>query len=1554
MTREPKRSRARRVLGVIGSVVGVTVTFVAGVASAAVVHLDLPATRRLVATQVNGILDSTLAGKVHIEQIAGLGLGGVEGVQVRVHDPDGVQVLHVDGVRVRIRALDAARSALFGKGPIVIDVPSASVGNVDANLDGDPAGNLRIANAFASKNPPEPKKPDQPPGRGVRVAAPTVRLTHAWVHGTPPGAPLVDADLSGLEARAHVDGDVVRAELDRVHLVTRALPRGVDPRGTIGGKLAIPAPNGQGVDVQAIFDGQIGGIPTTAEARMNDRRIDARIDAHDPTGAQTSSVVNELAVRDPITLHAEAHGDLPRIEGVAKLVLGNATVDANAVVVASTKTQIKGSVSARSVDVSAVSAGAPETNIGLDAHADIELGEHGIYGEASIDTLPGTIDRQEIPRLEARGKFEGKAGRVRARIHDETMPTEIAIDLSPREGSADAQLVTAALRSRIPDLHRVPKVGTKIGGSADIEASARMLLPEKEIESAQAKVVLTKIKDTQLSLARLEARARASGTIDRPVIDAEVHGKQLVTGTLPLAALDARAHVEMIDKAIHIRDARVEAARTIEEKISVSARAVRIDGPRLRVEGAEVRGVGEPIRAEMSKDARELRARIDAPRIDLPLVARIAGKKDELGIRRGSLGIQGEAVLRNGVAKGKVHAEVADFAMRRIDEGRAAVDVSIDDRQVELNVDANVGDAGKLRLHTERLAIGGRVDDARSWKKASGRVHLAGSVDMERAAPLLPADALPVADVRGTLTVQGRVGRDAPDAPPEVQLHAHTNGLVVAGPAGPTKKVGDIEVTGPPAWRSSDLDIGLDVRNDGTSGLTDVAFRATDRHGMLAAVDMKSVLPYGEIAADPSTARDRLTAAPISLKVAIPPRRLDQLPAILGVKDLQGAMEAELDATGSVLDPKIRFIARTRGVRSSAMPLDAKADADIVLDYDGRVADLSAKVNARGQEMVDIGARVEARARDVLAGNAASSRDRGTGLPWNASGHVRLAAFPLETVPLLADRRVRGRVSGELALADLHKDAHVSGRIDLDGLAVGKAEYTRGIITVDAGRGSLAAKVRLEQKDGFLDTTVTNGLVWGAELAPKLDDQQPLEAKLQAQSFRAAAIQPFVEGTVPMLDGRIDANATARIVPGRQGATLEGNLRFREGVVQLAALGEELRGVRASVALTPDGMIRVTDVYAKGTQGEVRADAQVQLDGMRVADATANIGIPEKNPLAVAVQGQPIGELSGIIKVKAKQSPYEKETFVSVDIPKMNVELPQVLKSGVQSLDERENVRVGVYRDNRRFVELPLEKDDLRAVVEDEQPAEQTKLGVDVRLGKITIERGNQLRVVLSGEPKVTIENGETKLGGQIRVESGWVDVQGKKFEVEKGTVTFNGESPPNPVIVATAGWTAADGSRVFADFVGPVKTGKVNLRSEPPRPKNEILALVLFGTADGANPRPPPPGTRSDGTTKAAVGLGGGFVAQGLTEALDDLAGIQATARIDTTRSNNPRPEVEFQLSPRVSLGFAHVIGTPPITEPDKNLANVEYRFHRNWSLETTFGDRGTALLDAIWQKRY
>ncbi len=356
---------------------------------------------------------------------------------------------------------------------------------------------------------------------------------------------------------------------------------------------------------------------------------------------------------------------------------------------------------------------------------------------------------------------------------------------------------------------------------------------------------------------------------------------------------------------------------------------------------------------------------------------------------------------------------------------------------------------------------------------------------------------------------------------------------------------------------------------------------------------------------------------------------------------------------------------------------------------------------------------------------------------------------------------------------------------------------------------------------------------------------------------------------------------------------------------------------------------------------------------MRLADATANIDIPKNRAFDFALQGQPMGTISGAIKVNAKQSVDLKTTSIAVEIPNLMVELPQSTKSGVAKLEEKENVRVGVYTSPNEFVKLPLDKED--TLPPKEKGAEDpSRIDVAVKIGRIDVQKGNQARLAVTGDLKVGV-GVDTRITGQIRaLEGSWADVQGKKFNVEKATITFNGEPEPNPVVIATAGWKAADGTLVYADFVGPVKTGKVTLRSEPARPKNEILAIILFGTADGANPTPASGQQQADGTTKAAVGVGGGFAAQGLTDALDDLAGIQATARIDSSNANNPRPELEFQVSPKVSIAFGHVIGTPPITEPDKNLAKVGYRFHRNWSLETTVGDRGKGQMDAIWQKRY
>jgi translocation and assembly module TamB len=760
-------------------------------------------------------------------------------------------------------------------------------------------------------------------------------------------------------------------------------------------------------------------------------------------------------------------------------------------------------------------------------------------------------------------------------------------------------------------------------------------------------------------------------------------------------------------------------------------------------------------------------------------------------------------------------------------------------------------------------------------------------------------------------------------------------------------------VKGVSPWRSEDVDVGLDIRNDTTSGFTNVSARVTDKKGVVVAFDVKSDLPYAELLADPGTAKAKLVRVPVSAKVVVPKRSLDDMPMVLGVKNMSGYVEAQVDVGGTPLEPNVQVVAHAREFRNGTVALDKAADADVGLTYDGKVADLAVKVATEKREVLSVASHVDAKVKDFLEPAPGTTPD------WGATTKIALASFPLETVGPLASRQVKGRISGEAAIDGLNRDARMYAHLGFEKLTIGRAQYDTAKIDVDAGDGKLVAKARLDQKDGFADLSAVTGIQWGKRIAPKIRDDQPIEARLQAKAFRAAAIQPFVEGPVNQLDGRIDADAKALLSPSQKDAKLEGTIAIRDGLVQLSAVGEEFRDLRANVTLHPDGRIEVRDVFARSIQGEVNAKADVKLKGMGLETADASLSIPKKHPLDLAMDGQPVGEVWGDINVNAKTRDDGKKLALVVDIPRFDVGLPQAMKTGVQELGENEKIRVGVYRDPHTLVKLPLDKEDFEHnEVEAKKlaaQADEKRTDIDIRLGRISIKRGNTGEAVLSGNPKITIDGGETKIVGQIKVDSGWADVQGKKFEIERGTVTFNGETPPNPVVVATATWKAEDDTQVYADFVGPVKTGKVNLRSEPPRPKSELLSLVLFGTSDGANPTPPPAGKQPNGTQKAAMGIGGGFAAQGLTEALDDLAGIQATARIDTTSSRNPRPEVEFQVSPKVSVAFSHVIGQPPVTEPpDKNMARLEWRFRNNWAFESTTGDRGRQLFDLIWSKRY
>jgi translocation and assembly module TamB len=388
------------------------------------------------------------------------------------------------------------------------------------------------------------------------------------------------------------------------------------------------------------------------------------------------------------------------------------------------------------------------------------------------------------------------------------------------------------------------------------------------------------------------------------------------------------------------------------------------------------------------------------------------------------------------------------------------------------------------------------------------------------------------------------------------------------------------------------------------------------------------------------------------------------------------------------------------------------------------------------------------------------------------------------------------------------------------------------------------------------------------------------------------------------------------------------------------------------VTLSPDGIVRLDDVVAHGSTGTVNIHGYARLDGFALSEAKASIHIPKNDAIPVDADGQEIGYVDGDIDLSAVASADRKQLDLRIDIPTLHTLLPENQSHDVQELKDVEEIHVGYHRRARIFVKVPEDANDFKG--KDDVMTESTVTKIAINLGKdVEVRKGTSLRIALDGNPVLALSD-KARMTGQLRLKRGYLDVQGHHFDIEKGTVTFVGDDPGNPQILVTAFWRAPEGSLVYADFRGPLKTGKVTLRSEPAHSQNEIISLIMFGSADGQTSSSyQSQDTSGVGTTGKAGAAAGGFASEGLSKGLNDLTGLDVAAKVDTSTAN-PRPEVVLQITRKISLQLGYVVGTLPLTNPDRTLVTVGWRFVKNWEMAGTYGNAGTTLLDWIWQYRY
>lgn len=1587
-------ARRRSLLGWLGLVLGTPLLFVLSLVAAVLLHIDHALTKQVVQTRVNQLLSGLFLGTIEITKIDRIRLVGVSGVSAVIRDPEGIEVIAGENVSANLNL----RALLGGLSDgIHIELQDVHVERARFTLAQNAKGEMRIATVFTPRDPSPPS-----PGPSTFHFVLEDGVVDAAHYDNQVGL-LASADLRHIGASVAVHPERITVSVPHAGIHTHGVPGAgsgappADVDGFLSATVALPAPSGESMALHAGLEGAAGGVPLSVVAALDGMNLLADVRIHDPTGDKVKALVPPLPRAVPVDVHVTAHGAIakntpqdpePQLQAVVHARAGSATVSTFATLALNDRLAASALVRAEHVDLAELVPDAPKSNLGAEVEAHVALASGGrsvMKGDFVVNVLEGMLAEQPIPTAKLEGTFEDTDLKVKGVVNEPGAP--ITLDASIDE----AELVRFSVRTPPIDLasqRRIPK--GIASGRASVRADGQLRLSTMALD-AHARVDGSDLASSGATAKTLAVDVRATGTARNPQLAVRAEGST-VTAPTGMAVRKVVATTQVaITPTPTLRDVAV-AIDTQHSLVKIGAKQIRIQNG-VHVDGVRVEGLGQPIEGEVSMQGQRLVVKLHATDVDLSAVGHIlasnfhevsnSSKPTVADPRAPGVVHAPHAPAKPGISHdsklpitGRVSLDVdlvadgrrldghADISARELDgfgvkKGTLALHGSFQGDSSGLTVDAAAPPFGKVKVIVSNLVHDGPVLQPSSWERATFGMKAEGTGTLAALRDLRPD--LPLTQLNGTVALEASAFRSNPNVLPDVDVHLRTEHLEIA--------LADM------ASRDVDVEVGAAL----TDGKLHLAVVLVDPKGTLARVAASSDLP-----AKMPARIEELADHPLQVQVHVPRRAITDLPSALGIGDLPGRVQLALSAWGTLREPRMAIDFDARGVspagasnstaerraaarrrrtgtttaeRSKDLSKGTVFDTLVRGSYDGEAARVSVMASSGGRNVLDAQLLLHGKVRDLLTGGDKN-------LPfmereWDASARVAADELPLEWIPVLGDLGVRGQLGGELLLDGFHKDAKLKAAFRVADLRSGRVRYKSARIDLSADARELAAHVDVDQEGGFLRLAASSGVEWGKRIAPKPREDSSLHLALDAYKFRVAAIQPFVSNYLQQLDGKLDADLDVELK--RHGKfTTKGQLVFSEGVVQTPFIGDEFRDVGFRVVVTPDGIAKLENFVAHPTDGEIQGSAAARFEGASFKGADAQLKIPKQKAIELAVAGLSLGQIYGDAKVAVRLVPSSIKgvdgkpvdgMLVDMSVPNLSIAMPGIPSADVQKLARPEGIRIGTVRAGR-FVPLPLDGSDLEPDEPiDPSAAKSAPTVLQVSLGNVDVKVGELAQVSLTGKPKVTLAE-DVQVEGQIQLKSGAVDVQGKKFAVESGVVTFAGTDPSNPTVVARAAWTAQDQTRVIAEYVGPVKTGKVELRSEPPRPKNEVLALVLFGTADGMGGAGGGKGPGAGGQAGMAV-AGQLGAAQGLGQAMTGLTGFQTQARVDTS-TKNPRPELEVQVSRTVSVGFQQVLGTPPASEPDTSYGKFSWRFAAHWSLVTTIGNKYSTLLDAIWRYRY
>ncbi len=611
----------------------------------------------------------------------------------------------------------------------------------------------------------------------------------------------------------------------------------------------------------------------------------------------------------------------------------------------------------------------------------------------------------------------------------------------------------------------------------------------------------------------------------------------------------------------------------------------------------------------------------------------------------------------------------------------------------------------------------------------------------------------------------------------------------------------------------------------------------------------------------------------------------------------EGAQSAKLavNVTGLVVGPLVR-------------PVDVDLEATI----DDKAAVATLQVRSDRERLVDVAATIGV-SLGALIGNPraglAATLDTTATLPPLAVPKV-LALFGRTAI---ADGTIAGdlKIGGTVQRPTLRAHVVVDGIRYLERRRNEKAAAARTLTmdaTWDGSNGSIV--IDGSQQDGMLRVSVT-GSPWALRNATAI---------VEARTFDLSPLLMLAPGPIGAATGQLDGTLSIKGLDTRT-TKIAGQLQLSRAQVPIdPAVGTLRNATLDLVARESKLLVRVDGKLGGGT---IKAKATIGLDGASPVDGDVTVELRKVSPIGIV---EP--DIDADVTAKLRQ--VDRTWIADVAITNGRVTVPMEAREALKPVGAPDDMR---FTPVRRVVQRPGTR----------VPQARPILIANVVLHPMHV-LSDDLRSVVKGKLTLTTDGAAIGIVGTIHAERGDLDLFGRRYRVERATVSFDGSD--DPLIDVRIEHDFSDVTTITL-VRGRVSKPELVMSSDPATySQGQLLGFLLGGEPQDD----PATGSLKDSASGAGTSIVAAKVASYMRRALPiDLDVLRYEAATSTSSGTFT---VGSWVTRRLFLGYR----SRPAARSDENFgeAHIEYWLSPRVNVEAAGGDRGYSGVDLLWRKRY